>query len=309
METPAGFEPNSKQVANRVGEYLKNRLQNYDPIVDVVPARKRGTDFSPDDAEILQPLIKANIIFMGAGSPTYAVRELENSLAWGIVRARFRMGANLVFASAGTIAVSKFALPVYEIYKVGEDIRAVNGLNLLADYGLSISFIPHWNNSDGGLDVDTSRCFIGQDRFEKWYCMVSPSSSVLGMDEHTGLIIDIEARNCSVVGVGSVTRLNKKEVEIFPAGSEFPIDTLGDDNRPVLPGQGIPNKAWEMVKDNFEDQNLEEIPTVVSRLSKERQEARLRKDWNSADLLRDQISNLGWMVEDTPQGQKIIRRP
>ena len=58
-----------------MGEFLKMRLQNYNPIVDVVPARKRGTPFSPDDPNILRPLLQANIIFMGPGSPTYAVRQ------------------------------------------------------------------------------------------------------------------------------------------------------------------------------------------------------------------------------------------
>ena len=43
LETPAGFELNSHQVAGRVADYMKVRLQNYTPVVDVIPARKRGT--------------------------------------------------------------------------------------------------------------------------------------------------------------------------------------------------------------------------------------------------------------------------
>ena len=49
LETPAGFELNSPQVAGRIGEFLSHRLQNYRPQVTIVPARKRGTPFSPDD--------------------------------------------------------------------------------------------------------------------------------------------------------------------------------------------------------------------------------------------------------------------
>ena len=43
LETTAGFELNSNQVAGRVADFLKTRLQNYKPVIDVVPARKRGT--------------------------------------------------------------------------------------------------------------------------------------------------------------------------------------------------------------------------------------------------------------------------
>src|SRR3972149_6107708 len=65
LETPAGFELNSATVAGRVADFLRTRLQNYSARVDVIPARKLGTVFSPDDPEILQPLLHANMIFMG----------------------------------------------------------------------------------------------------------------------------------------------------------------------------------------------------------------------------------------------------
>src|SRR5512141_3508473 len=71
METPAGFELNSTQVVGRVGEFMATRLQNYKPVVDVIPARKKNSAYSPDDPEIVKPLLHANMIFMGPGSPTY----------------------------------------------------------------------------------------------------------------------------------------------------------------------------------------------------------------------------------------------
>jgi hypothetical protein len=76
IETPAGFELNSAQVVGRVGDFMKTRLQNYDPVVDLIPARKKNSNFSPDDPQIVQPLLYANMIFMGPGSPTYAIRHL-----------------------------------------------------------------------------------------------------------------------------------------------------------------------------------------------------------------------------------------
>jgi hypothetical protein len=133
LETPAGFELNSASVAGRVADFLRMRLKNYSPRVDVIPARKRGTAFSPEDPEILKPLLDANLIFMGPGSPTYAVRQLKDTLAWDVIRARHRLGATLVFASAATISVGAWILPVYEIYKVGQDVHSLPGLDLFSN--------------------------------------------------------------------------------------------------------------------------------------------------------------------------------
>src|SRR5512133_2509901 len=201
METTAGFELNSFQVAGRVAEFLQVRLQNYKPTIDVIPARKKGTEFSPDNLEILKPLLSANMIFMGPGSPSYAVRQLKDTLAWDIIRARHRLGATLIFASAATISVGAHALPVYEVYKVGQDIHKVDGLNLFSDFGLHVSFIPHWNNADGGIDLDTSRCFVGMDRFAQWCKLVPDENTTVGLDEHTGIILDFEKGKCEVSGV------------------------------------------------------------------------------------------------------------
>src|SRR6266498_4305415 len=156
METPAGFELNSTQVVGRVGEFMATRLQNYKPEVDVIAARKKDSPFSPDDPEIVKPLLHANMIFMGPGSPTYAIRQLKDTLAWDVIRARHRLGATLIFASAATISVGAHALPVYEVYKVGQDIFIVDGLDFFKDFGLHLSFIPHWNNADGGVDLHYS---------------------------------------------------------------------------------------------------------------------------------------------------------
>jgi hypothetical protein len=121
LETPAGFELNSAQVAGRIGEFLRKHLQNYHPQVTIVPARKRGTPFSPDDPDIATLIPGASLMLLGPGSPTYAVRQLEQSLTWHTMVACHRLGATLVLSSAAAIAASAYALPVYEIYKVGED--------------------------------------------------------------------------------------------------------------------------------------------------------------------------------------------
>ena len=306
LETTAGFELNSDQVAGRVGDFLKTRLQNYNPIIDVVPARKRGTQFSPDNPEVLTPLLYADMIFMGPGSPTYAARQLKGTLAWDIIRARHRLGVTLVFASAATIAIGAHVLPVYEIYKVGEDVHMKDGLDLFADYGVHLSFVPHWNNADGGLDLDTSRCFIGMDRFAEWCGMLPPESTVLGLDEHTGIIMDFQAGECEIGGVSSVSIVRECDPEIFPSGHKFPLSELGTIRLPESAESGISAQAWEMIT-NAPPLEEDGPPHEVIALAEQRVAARARKDFAASDSLRDQIAALGWQVQDTKEGQKLVK--
>jgi hypothetical protein len=309
LETPAGFELNSAAVAGRVADFLRTRLQNYRPQVDLVPARKRGTPFSPDDPAVLAPLLKADLIFMGPGSPTYAARQLQGSLAWDLLRARHRQGAALVFASAAVISVGAQVLPVYEIFKAGEDVHLKPGLDLFASFGLSVSFTPHWNNSEGGAEVDTSRCFVGRERFEAWHALLPPDGVVVGLDEHTGLVWDLGAGECRVSGTGSVTVLAGGGEQVFPAGAAFDIRALGDCcSWPDLQDD-IPTAVWELLgAGSGQDERPQAGPPhEVLALVKQRQQARLDKNWAAADRLRADIAALGWQVLDTPQGPQLIR--
>jgi hypothetical protein len=307
METPAGFELNSPQVAGRVADFLQTRLQNYNPTIDLVPARKKGTAFSPDNPDILKPLLTANLIFMGPGSPTYAVRQLKETLAWDIIRARHRMGATLVFASAATISIGAWALPVYEVYKVGEDVHAKSGLDLFADYGMNLSFVPHWNNADGGIDLDTSRCFFGIERFEQWRSLLPPENIVVGLDEHSGVIIDFEAECCEVSGVSSVSVLKTDAAKILPAGAKFPLDELGGFQPPANLEEGIRADVWQTLRP-AQQPHHDSPPAEVLALLEERKSARDRKDFAESDRLREKISALGWAVQDGREGQKLVKK-
>jgi len=306
METPAGFELNSAQVVGRVGDFMKTRLQNYRPVVDVIPARKKNSAFSPDDPEIVKPLLYANMIFMGPGSPTYGIRNLKDTLTWDVIRARHRLGATLVFASAATISIGAHALPVYEIYKVGQDVHMVDGLNLFSDFGLHVSFIPHWNNAEGGVDLDTSRCFIGMDRFKEWCDLLPSDNETIGLDEHTGLIIDFETGLCEVNGVSSVSLVRECDPEMYPSGSKFPLSELGEFRIPDPVENGIPDHVWDMVINApllDDNQPPEEVTILVER----RAHARANKNWAESDKLRDEIASLGWTVQDSKEGYKLVK--
>jgi cyanophycinase-like exopeptidase len=306
METPAGFELNSPQVVGRVGEFMKARLQNYKPVIDVVPARKKNSAFSPDDPEIIKSLLHANIIFMGPGSPTYAIRHLKDTLAWNVIRARHRLGATLIFASAATISISAHALPVYEIYKVGQDVHMVDGLNLFADFGLHVSVIPHWNNAEGGVDLDTSRCFVGMDRFAEWCNLLPSENETIGLDEHTGLVLDFETGQCEVNGVSSVSLVRECDPEMYAAGSKFPLSELGNVTLPDPLEKDISAEAWDLVNyaPRLEDDGP---PEYIVALAEQRLAARAIKNWPESDRLRDELSAQGWAVQDGKDGYKLVK--
>jgi hypothetical protein len=314
LETPAGFELNSAMVAGRVADYMKVRLQNYKPSLRLIPARRRGSDYSPDDPAVLEPLLESRFIFAGPGSPTYAVRQLKDSLAWDYIQARHRLGAVLAFASAASISLSALSLPVYEIYKVGEDPHWKPGLDLFGAYGLSLAIIPHWNNTDGGADVDTSHCFMGAERYEKLRAALPVQTSILGIDEHTSLIIDLEAGICQVIGRDEVHIYCDGGECAYHQGEQFPISALGDFHSPAAPDTGIRQEVWQLVSAAHQrlldaGSSAPKIPEEVERLVAQRQAARGDRNWAESDRLRDQITALGWLVKDTPTGPVVEPQP
>lgn len=304
LETPAGFEPNSDRVAGRVADFFRQRLPHYQPAVSVVPARKRDTDFSPDDPRIAAPIWTADAIFAGAGSPTYAVRQLRGSLTWQSTLARHLQGATLIFASAAALAVSRYTLPVYEIFKVGEDLHWKQGLDLFGPYGLELAIVTHWNNREGGEALDTSHGFMGRERFARLQEMLPSTATTLGIDEHTGALIDLQAGECQVQGAGGVTLLRGDERQRLEAPARFPLTLLGGPRRQPEPSAlAIEPAVWKHIDDaRRQIERAPQPPPEVLQLLDERNAARQRADWDAADVIRGQIEQLGWQVEDTPQG-------
>ena len=308
LETPAGFELNSPAVAGKVGAYLERHLRNYSPRVSIVPARKRGTAFDPDDPDLAEPIFGSDYLFMGPGSPSYTVRQLRDSYAWNALRARNRLGGAICFSSATTVASGRYTLPVYEIYKVGQDLHWIEGLAFFADFGLRLSVIPHWNNNDGGDELDTSHCYMGQPRFDELLAMLPRGVTVLGIDENTGVVIEPMTGECELVGQGGASVLTSEGEQVFESGARFPASALGDWRLPPTPQDGIPGEIWQRAcaaRDAAEQPVDEPTPQPVLALAERRQAARAERDWTQADALRDEIAAMGWQVHDTPDGPRL----
>jgi cyanophycinase-like exopeptidase len=305
LETPAGFELNSAQVAGRVADAIQLRAGEFAPRIDVIPARRRGTSFGPDSPEILQTLPRSDVIYMGAGSPTYAVRQLRGSLAWQQTLACWQQGAGLVMASAAAVAMGLFALPVYEIFKAGEDPAWKPGLNLFGPLGWKLAVVSHWNNAEGGEELDTSRCFIGRERFEGMRRMLPPDAAVLGLDEHTAVIVDWRSGKGSVEGKGTITLLRGGREKTIPSGGEFALEELGEYRIPAAPF-GVEEKVWaEVAARRAQGEPEPAAPPEVAALVQNRGRARKEGNYGEADSIRAEIERLGWTVMDTPQGAVV----
>lgn len=297
LETPAGFQPNSALVAAKVGEFIEQRLKNYAPQVHVIPARRKDSAFSPDDPSIVAPILECNYIFTGPGSPTYMARHLAGTLALRHVVERHRQGAYLCAASAAALAVGAHVIPVYEIFKVGDDPHWVEGLNLLGPYGMELAIVPHWNNAEGGDELDTSRCFVGRARLDELRQQLPSSARILGIDEHTAVVFDFEQTCCLVLGKGTATIWDGDEQRTYTAGESFPFSQLGSAWRPTATRQPVapPPPAPE------------ELPAQIKELVDQRERARKARDWAAADALRRQIGELGYEIQDTPQGPRALK--
>ena len=134
-----------------------------------------------------------------------------------------KKGANAFFASAAATTLGENTVPVYEIYKVGIDPYWEEGLDLLSLYGLSCTVVPHFNNREGG-NHDTSFSYVGKNRMNK--LMEKNYSNLLGIDEHTALIISGKENTFEVYGLGQVTVINKDKTLEFKSGETYDLITL-----------------------------------------------------------------------------------
>jgi hypothetical protein len=177
-------------------------------------------------------IIKARYVFSGPGSPSYALDIWREAGVGGALRSVVLAGGTVTFASAASLTLGRRAIPVYEIYKVGEPPRWLDGLDLMTDLGLPCVFVPHWNNTEGG-NHDTSRCYIGERRLSLLERQLDVG--IIGVDEHTAAVFDFGAGKCQVFGRGTVTFRGESE-QVVDSGSSLNLDQVAK----IL---GVPTQA------------------------------------------------------------------
>ena len=138
-------------------------------------------------------------------------------------RLRQRRGVT-VFASAAAATLGRWTVPVYEIYKAGEPAHWAGGLDLLAHLDLKVALIPHYDNTEGGTH-DTRFCYLGERRLRVMERELPDDAAVLGVDEHTAVLID-PAGVVRVVGRGNLTVRRQGRSTPLPAGTTLSVGEL-----------------------------------------------------------------------------------
>ena len=171
-----------------------------------------------DEAGQAADIRTADWVFAGPGSPSYALAHWQAGPVAAGLRDRVLAGHGMtVLASAAAATAGQFTLPVYEIYKAGGAPRWLPGLDLLGTLGLKVAVIPHYDNAEGGR-YDTRYCYLGERRLAVLERELPADAAVLGLDEHTAVLIDLWAEHIEICGRGGVTvRRSGDNVVCMPA--------------------------------------------------------------------------------------------
>lgn len=222
LDTPFGFQENADDISAKAVAYFRESVQR-----DIAVASFRAAEGADPLAveTMLARLRTARYIFAGPGSPSYALAQWAASQIPAVLAQKLRTGGCVTFASAAACTLGPLALPVYEIYKVGDRVRWLEGLNLMSEVGLPAVVVPHFNNAEGG-NHDTRYCYMGERRLSRLEAMLPPETFILGVDEHTACILDLDAGTASVAGLGSVTIRRRGEMSAVPTRTTLTIAEL-----------------------------------------------------------------------------------
>jgi hypothetical protein len=236
LDTPYGFQENARELAARAVEYFASsvghpieiagltRVQGEDPlVVERALARVRAADY----------------VFAGPGSPSYALRQWHGTALPDLLAAKLRDGGAVTFASAAALTLGRYTVPVYEIYKVGHEPRWLDGLDVLRTIGVPAVVIPHFDNAEGGHH-DTRFCYLGERRLRMLEAELPDEAYVLGVDEHTGVVLDLDADTATVVGNATITVRVRGTSTVHPAGTVLPIDALRSPGAALASVQVVP---------------------------------------------------------------------
>ncbi len=222
LDTPYGFQENAPELALRAVEYFDVSVNT--AISPLGLTRMIGADALAVQ-QGLSALTDADYVFAGPGSPTYALRQWKNTQVSHILHEKLQRGGIVTFASAAALTLGTRTVPVYEIYKCGEEPYWLEGLNLLGEFGIPAVVIPHYNNAEGGHH-DTRFCYLGETRLNMLEQQLDDGEYVLGVDEHTGIVIDLNERTAEVVGNGVVTFRVKGNSTTFASGEVLSLEQL-----------------------------------------------------------------------------------
>jgi hypothetical protein len=233
LATPYAFQENAADVSARTQRYFADSVglqvrvaAGTSPNADPAMAPPLIPPDEEDEARQAAGIRAADWVFAGPGSPSYALAHWQAGPVAAGLRDRVLAGDGLtVLASAAAATAGRFTLPVYEIYKAGGAPRWLDGLDLLGPFGLTVALIPHYDNAEGGR-YDTRHCYLGERRLAAMERSMPADAAVLGVDEHTAVLIDLRTGDVEIRGRGGMTVRRSGHSVVLPAGSRLPLAEL-----------------------------------------------------------------------------------
>lgn len=224
LDTPFGFQMNASDLSTRAVQYFR---ESVGAELEIAGFRNASDMTGPAGDALVARIAAAKFVFAGPGSPTYALRQWRDTLLPSLLAEKLGHGGAVTFASAAALTLGAVTVPVYEVYKVGEEPRWEVGLDLLGPLGLHVALIPHYDNAEGGTH-DTRFCYLGEERLALLEHSLPEGAFVLGVDEHTALFLDLEAERASVTGRGGVTVRARGRSARLETGADVPLGRLAE---------------------------------------------------------------------------------
>jgi hypothetical protein len=235
LATPYAFQENAADVSARTQRYFADSVglrvrvaAGTSPSADPRMAPALIPPDEEDEARQAAGIRAADWVFAGPGSPSYALAHWQAGPVAAGLRDRVLAGDGLtVLASAAAATAGRFTLPVYEIYKAGGAPRWLDGLDLLGPLGLTVALIPHYDNAEGGR-YDTRHCYLGERRLAVMEQELGDDAAVLGVDEHTAMLIDLRTSDIEIRGRGGLTVRRSGDSVVLPADTRVSVAELRD---------------------------------------------------------------------------------
>ncbi|MGH9305781.1 MAG: CysS/YqeB C-terminal domain-containing protein [Acidimicrobiales bacterium] len=239
LDTPFGFQENAAELSAKTQAYFAESLSTQIEVAGFRSGRQVG---SLAYEQMLTQVRRARYVFAGPGSPSYALEQWSGTELPRLLSDKLNSGGAVTFASAAALTLGVACVPVYEIYKVGQDPHWLAGMDLLGRFGLDVAVIPHYNNAEG-TNHDTRFCYLGERRLAAMETDLASGVFVLGVDEHTGLVLDLDSGSARVVGLGVVTVRAGGRSQTYPAGSTTTIEALAQRARELDQGVDLSTGA------------------------------------------------------------------
>ena len=184
--------------------------------------------------------------------------------------------------------------------------------------------VPHFDNAEG-RNYDTRYCYLGERHLTALEALLPEGVAVLGVDEHSALLIDFEARTLSVRGRGQAYWRLGGEVTVLGHSEPTPLDALPASGAPTPPappaheppvadiealaeaalagGPGALDAVAALTRRarGASDGAVDPAPLIDAVLAA-RTAARDAGAYDVADHLRDAVVAAGVVVTDTPSG-------